>query len=73
MKTSKDSNDIVTCEYCEYYNKNENDGKMDIFEANWGVCKKHKRKKWCKAEICDDFVIISGYHTPKWYPGKNEK
>lgn len=61
---------VVTCEYCDNYIRNDFSQTNNIFECGWGWCKKQDKKKWCQAEICEDFVIIPGYHTPKWYPNK---
>ena len=61
---------IVTCEYCANFIRNEYSKESNIFELAWGMCKKHSVKKQYDDKICKDFVIISGYHTPKWYPNK---
>ncbi len=61
---------VVTCEYCDNYVRKKYSKDCDIFELGWGLCKKHDVKKRYEDEICEDFVIISGYHTLKWYPNK---
>lgn len=70
MKVIRDSNNIVTCEYCQYYRKKQIDNKIDIFESNWSICEKKNTRRHCDMEICEDFVIMEGYYTTKSFPKK---
>ena len=60
--------DACRCVYCMNYLPVEY--KNDYFIAVRGICRKHDILRKPESPICDDFVLLSGVHTKKWYPNK---
>lgn len=61
--------DACGCKYCEYYIQVEN--YSDYFLIQRGICRKHDILRKPEAELCNYFILKSGVHTKKWYPGKD--
>ncbi len=72
MNDSIDRNYVVVCRYCEHYQRNELAARSELFETIWGICKKEGIRKYGEDEICEYFALKQGYHTDRWYPGKEE-
>lgn len=60
---------FCTCAYCEYFRLAEYYEFGNIIRQ--GICKKHKKLCEMSEAICDDFVILKGLQTNKYYPKKD--
>ena len=60
---------FCTCVYCEYFRLAEyyDSGKI----VKQGICKKHKKLSEMFDENCDDFIILKGLQTNKYYHKKD--
>ena len=56
------------CGYCEFfkYIEYEKDGLI----IQKGICRKHDLLRNTNDQLCDDFILMPGTHTKKWYPNK---
>ena len=67
MKIIKKENSCPCC-YCEHYIQLID--KSFYFPDHKGLCNKHKVIRLKYDNLCEDFILISGIHTDKWYPNK---
>ena len=56
------------CGYCEYFKVIEYEKNNLIIQK--GICRKHYRICEPNDVLCEDFILMSGVHTEKWYPKK---
>ncbi len=56
------------CCYCEYYKPVEY--YKDYFIIHKGICRKYDILRNPVDILCEDFILMSGVHTKKWYPNK---
>ncbi len=61
--------DACGCDYCVNYMKIDNNNFYYLIPR--GICKKYDILRDYNSNICDCFVLKSGVHTPKWYPGRD--
>lgn len=60
--------DACGCKYCEYYIPVKYNN--DYFIIERGIFRKHDILRKPESELCDSFILLSGVHTKRWYPGK---
>ena len=57
------------CAYCKYYKPYKNEEKFLPFRN--GICQKHNILRNVNDNLCEDFILMSGVHTNKWFPNNN--
>ena len=60
--------DVCSCGYCKYFKYIEYE--KDCLIVQKGICRKHDLLRNPSDHLCEDFILISGVHTKKWYPNK---
>lgn len=66
-----DFNNIVTCYYCEHHNFHALNKNRNFVPCDSGFCCFKNAERRGDMEVCIFFKLKQGFHTNKWYPGKN--
>jgi hypothetical protein len=58
------------CAYCKHFELIECCENLVIVEK--GICNKYNIYRELYDELCDEFILMEGVHTKKWYPRKKD-
>jgi hypothetical protein len=65
---NKKTQDCCPCAYCDFFEPFEYENKH--FKIYKGLCEKHNIIRNPDDTLCEDFILMSGVYTKKWYPNK---